>query len=1513
MNKQEKPVVSIIVPAYNSQKTIKQCLQSIKSQTYREIETIVVDRHSKDKTAQIAKKFKAKLLYVTEERSTAKNYAASMAEGEFLLFIDSDMTLTPKTVEECVNKSLETNADALVIPLMSISQGLLSECRKKERESLSGLSEFMEAPRFFKKKQFLKTGGYDKKIVCGEDFDLTSRFKKMGCKIGKISSELYHFEDSSSLRNIFSKAYYYGRTLPALIKKAPQEVVKRYANIRLASIRTTGATFKNPRLLLSFAFMKGFEYIAYFLGLFVQLAHQLLDNRFFKTLKTGVSAHKFAIINFAILTLVSISIFRNFLFSVEWPGGGDVMGFISRAYIYGRDFRWLYIWRQYSFGFVEGINFMDFFLMILYWIFKDPSWTVKVFMFLSYLTAALTMYFFAYRYTHKHVAAFSASLIYVLNQWLFSQLTEAHVDIVYSYALAPLIFLLLDNALKTAKFRDIALSSLGLSLFITSFHPECIIIYGVFLLLFVFFFLLFAFRNEKFKTLFYRVFKVFAPAAILVALLTAFFLVPFLFNIRASYFHSSYVYPLEDSFGHSYLNITDAFLLRAVERWGYVNLVDVYTELAFPDFPVYLLLNAIFVLAYCTLLIRRDRYTLFFAFSAIISIFMAKGPHAPFGQFFIWAWENIPHFGVFRAANRWIMMAVFSHAFFVSILTSYLAKWIETKGPISEENGYFSVKIKDGRSVRVRKVRVFVGFLNSFSKSICTLAYLLSIILLIFILLSGFLSCFFFFSQGLQVYTFSESDLAPYEWLASQSDDYKVISVCRSHSEWLNSLSSETDFSSGGFQTSLGWTHDIGSDSSFIHDKPVLQDGGWNFKSREFLDYLRFRLARGCLSDNLLKMLGPFTYSYVVIPSYVTDQIRDFFLKQKGYHVIYNQSALILQNDYVSPHIFAGGSQIFSVGGFELFDELCKIESFDLSKNTLYFAPDFVTSDAILYQKINETQKFCFANSDILDLAIISLGEDATVIYAGEFGFSSLDTTKYWAKCTSWRTLGTWVLGGDVLTTSGKNKVDIPFELNSDGVYNLFLRVGFAPSRGQLDISVDGEFVDKICPLYPLMSKLGWVNASSLSLTKGKHFITLENDGTGFNDIDTIAIFKTSDLKAQESEILNQLQNFQGRLLYIQEAENAFLDNSNNYWHWNASPYNGITIYSDSLGLNVASLAIANATSKCESMEPQNAVDGNSETRWTSEKDVLPQYLELTWNTTQTLVGVRIVFENAYATNYAIQTWNGNSWINQTTVTENNELDQVHRFNELVETNKLRIYVTGSYIHNRVSIWELEAFSPEITSASLKVTIPRQEQYMLAARVGVGPDYGKLYFKINEEIYSISCNNSVNKFEWCEIGPFSLNAGDTAISVGNLGLAELDEILLYSLKEEDYLSLDALFESSDPKVSISYENINPSKYKVHVNANETFTLIFSDAYDPLWIASDGKNVISSTPVYSLVNSFYINKTGEFDLTVYFEGQTFADIGIVVSLSTFVLSVVGVLIPRKFIERLKKRVASERRS
>ena len=63
------------------------------------------------------------------------------------------------------------------------------------------------------------------------------------------------------------------------------------------------------------------------------------------------------------------------------------------------------------------------------------------------------------------------------------------------------------------------------------------------------------------------------------------------------------------------------------------------------------------------------------------------GPYSYFGEIFIWAWFNVPHFAVFRAASRWIIIAALAHAYFVSNLISLLSGYLsENKSSIISHN-----------------------------------------------------------------------------------------------------------------------------------------------------------------------------------------------------------------------------------------------------------------------------------------------------------------------------------------------------------------------------------------------------------------------------------------------------------------------------------------------------------------------------------------------------------------------------------------------------------------------------------------------------------------------------------------------------------------------------------------------------------------------------------------------------------------------------------------------------------
>ena len=92
----EKPLVSVIVPVYGVEKYINKCLESIINQTYRNLEIILVDDGTKDKSGEIcedyAKKDSRIKVYHKENGglSDARNYGIEHSKGEYLTFIDSD-------------------------------------------------------------------------------------------------------------------------------------------------------------------------------------------------------------------------------------------------------------------------------------------------------------------------------------------------------------------------------------------------------------------------------------------------------------------------------------------------------------------------------------------------------------------------------------------------------------------------------------------------------------------------------------------------------------------------------------------------------------------------------------------------------------------------------------------------------------------------------------------------------------------------------------------------------------------------------------------------------------------------------------------------------------------------------------------------------------------------------------------------------------------------------------------------------------------------------------------------------------------------------------------------------------------------------------------------------------------------------------------------------------------------------------------------------------------------------
>jgi glycosyltransferase involved in cell wall biosynthesis len=213
------PLVSVIVTTRNEESAIRRCLESIVSQTYKKIETLVIDNSSTDRTREIAGQFTDLVFTKGPERSSQRNYGAHIAKGTWLLFLDADMELSPTVVDECVSGAKQ-HVYACIIPEKSVGSGFWSRCKILERTYYEGL-DWMEAARFYSKEVFISLHGFDEAITGPEDFDLSQRFTaRYGVNaVTRIKSPIHHDEGVIMLGNLLRKKYYYGKKMHRYISK----------------------------------------------------------------------------------------------------------------------------------------------------------------------------------------------------------------------------------------------------------------------------------------------------------------------------------------------------------------------------------------------------------------------------------------------------------------------------------------------------------------------------------------------------------------------------------------------------------------------------------------------------------------------------------------------------------------------------------------------------------------------------------------------------------------------------------------------------------------------------------------------------------------------------------------------------------------------------------------------------------------------------------------------------------------------------------------------------------------------------------------------------------------------------------------------------------------------------------------------------------------------------------------------------------------------------------------------
>lgn len=238
-------MITAVIPTLNAERTLVDCLESIKNQKTPVDNIIVVDGGSTDNTLQIAAKFADRVITTSANRSSQRNLGWKSSDSSAIIFIDADMILDPFVITEC-EKALTYNPSlaGLVIPEQSYGESFWSKVKWFERSFYQGIW-WMEAARCFRRDILVSTGGYDPALIGGEDWDIDERARAQGA-IAHIQSFIWHNEQTLDLRIVRTKKSHYATTLQAYIAKHPIRA------LRQLSLQNRISLFlRNPRRLMA--------------------------------------------------------------------------------------------------------------------------------------------------------------------------------------------------------------------------------------------------------------------------------------------------------------------------------------------------------------------------------------------------------------------------------------------------------------------------------------------------------------------------------------------------------------------------------------------------------------------------------------------------------------------------------------------------------------------------------------------------------------------------------------------------------------------------------------------------------------------------------------------------------------------------------------------------------------------------------------------------------------------------------------------------------------------------------------------------------------------------------------------------------------------------------------------------------------------------------------------------------------------------------------------------------------
>ncbi len=226
MENESKPLISVIIPVYNVEKYLSDCLDSVLKQSYRNLEILLVDDGSTDRSGSICEEYTGKdkrIRVIHQENagvSMARNTGITACRGDYVGFVDSDDLIHERMFERLLDELEKNQADLSVCDLLRFKdESELLQKREDENAIIYSKEQYLK--KFFKigsqtieyypwnklyKRSLLRDDQYPKGVRDGEDIFATLKAILRAEKIAAFDEKLYFYrENPNSVTASFSE------------------------------------------------------------------------------------------------------------------------------------------------------------------------------------------------------------------------------------------------------------------------------------------------------------------------------------------------------------------------------------------------------------------------------------------------------------------------------------------------------------------------------------------------------------------------------------------------------------------------------------------------------------------------------------------------------------------------------------------------------------------------------------------------------------------------------------------------------------------------------------------------------------------------------------------------------------------------------------------------------------------------------------------------------------------------------------------------------------------------------------------------------------------------------------------------------------------------------------------------------------------------------------------------------------------------------------------------------------